>query len=264
MCERYQGTIQNAVQTVHTGSLTNRCLQQFVLTPFTKPITIFLHDQIIFYLSTYSISIHVSIFVSVGCIHPLTPPLSVWHPNDCYLLPISSCFSQACQGWSLCPQTNPLSLSLSVFFIIPPRPFHAVGWERIALHRCLSLTLVSLSFYAAVWHFLCVISSSLSCLLSVVFTLSLSILFVFSSVRVTVCTHTHTHTAVTRGGGLSLDTSLSDDIQTTLDCVFGFVCVCVWVCAFICLCVWQTHRCLCTCQFVCVCFFYSAFTGAHK
>lgn len=135
------------------------------------------------------VSIRVSIILCL--VYPSLPlSLSLWHPNDYYLLPINPCFSQACQGWSPCPQANPLSL-----FHYPP--LHAVGWERVALHRCFSPTLsvnvsLSLSFYATVWHFLCLISSSL--LPSVCcFSLSFSILCLFflCSCR---CLHTHTPT----------------------------------------------------------------------
>lgn len=79
----------------------------------------------------------------------------------------------------------------------------------------------SLSFYATVWHILHLISSSsvlpsVCCYSPVV----LHPLFVFfPPPLVSLFAHIQTQTAVTRGRRLSPDTSLSGDIQTTLDCV---------------------------------------------
>lgn len=95
-------------------------------------------------------------------------------------------------------------------------------YPSFSLYRCLPRSLSpSLSFYATVWHILHLISSSsvlpsVCCYSPVV----LHPLFVFfSPPSASLFAHIQTQTAVTRGRRLSPDTSLSGDIQTTLDCV---------------------------------------------
>lgn len=97
-------------------------------------------------------------------------------------------------------------------------------YPSFSLYRCLPL---SLSRFMPLSGTFCIsFLLPLSCRLSVVIRLSCSILCLcFSPPSASLFAHIQTQTAVTRGRRLSPDTSLSGDIQTTLDCV----CL-LWVC----------------------------------
>lgn len=120
---------------------------------------------------------------------PFSVCLCAWHPNVCYLLSSSPCVSQACQGWSICPQANslihyPIFLTLSL-----PRSLF------MQLSGTLSHFFLCLAFSLCFFFFLCH---------------SLLSLFLPHTVYTHKGTHTHTQAVD------SPDTSLSGDIQTTL------------------------------------------------
>lgn len=104
---------------------------------------------------------------------PFSVCLCAWHPNVCYLLSSSPCISQACQGWSICPQANSL-IHYPIFLTL------SLPWSLfMQLSGTLSHFFLRLAF--SLWGFF--------------FPLSLSALIVFAS----YCLHTqrkaHAHTS---------------------------------------------------------------------